>query len=44
MIIILIIEDDPTLNEQLAQLLQRESYQIQQSYDGDDGLPQACSG
>lgn len=41
---ILIIEDDPTLNEQLAQLLQRESYQVQQSYDGDDGLSQACSG
>ena len=41
---ILIIEDDPTLNGQLANLLSNRGYAIHQQYDGEAGLIAAVTG
>lgn len=38
---ILIIEDDPILNDQLASLLSDRGYVVDQCFDGEDGLAQA---
>tara|TARA_B110001452_G_C15149486_1_gene400073 strand:- start:235 stop:924 length:690 start_codon:yes stop_codon:yes gene_type:complete len=40
---ILIIEDDKELNQQIAEILSSDGYQIVQSYDGEDGLIRASS-
>lgn len=39
---ILVIEDDQELNQQLAQTLRNKGYQVDQCYDGEDGLSQAA--
>jgi len=41
---ILVIEDDPVLNEQLTTLLTDKSYKVDQCFDGEQGLLQASSG
>lgn len=38
---ILIVEDDQTLNNQLAHLLKKAGYDVEQSFDGDQGLSMA---
>lgn len=38
---VLIIEDDQSLNKQLAEILQGKGFSITQSYDGESGLTQA---
>lgn len=40
---ILIIEDDKTLNQQLADLLRRENYRVEQCFDGELGLAAAAT-
>lgn len=41
---ILVVEDDPTLNDQLNVLLTAKGYQVEQCYDGEQGLIRASSG
>lgn len=41
---ILVIEDDKELNQQLAELLVSRGYDVEQCYDGDNGLHRASSG
>lgn len=41
---ILVIEDDKELNQQLAELLKSRGYEVEQCYDGDNGLHRASSG
>ncbi len=40
---ILLIEDDHTLNEQLTELLRSKSYNVEQCFDGEQGLLRAAS-
>ncbi len=40
---ILIVEDDPLLNEQMANLLRQQGHVIKQCFDGQDGLLNAAS-
>lgn len=40
---ILIVEDDPALNGQIAELLQNQGFDIEQAYDGEEGLLMAIS-
>lgn len=41
---ILIIEDDPVLNHQLKQLLEKQSFTVTQRFNGEEGLLTAVSG
>ncbi len=41
---ILVIEDDSVLNEQLNELLVSKGYQVEQCYDGEQGLIKASTG
>ncbi|MEM7366561.1 MAG: response regulator, partial [Pseudomonadota bacterium] len=40
---ILVIEDDPVLNEQLMSLLRDQGYHVDQCFDGEEGLTEAAS-
>ncbi|GAA6137388.1 response regulator transcription factor PirR [Arenicella sp. 4NH20-0111] len=40
---LLVVEDDPALNEQLALLLTNKGYEVDRSYDGDEGLTSALT-
>ena len=40
---ILVIEDDPILNEQLAEMLRSKGYAVEQCFDGEQGLLRASS-
>ncbi|NRA53139.1 MAG: response regulator transcription factor [Gammaproteobacteria bacterium] len=40
---ILVIEDDAILNEQLAELLRSKGYEVEQCFDGEQGLLRAAS-
>jgi len=40
---VLVVEDDPVLNDQLADLLRGKGYQVEQCHDGESGLTMAAA-